>query len=68
MQIKLCKNYVKKKKLIKKLALVVPDADIKVKSCIGMCHFCKAQPTAIVNGKKIKKKSIKKLLKILKDK
>jgi uncharacterized protein YuzB (UPF0349 family) len=67
MQIKLCKNYVKKKKLAKKLALVVPDADVKVKSCIGMCHFCKAQPTAIVHGKKIKKKSIKKFLKILKD-
>lgn len=68
MRIKLCKNYVKKKKLTKKLALILPDAEIKVTSCIGMCRYCKLQPTAIIDGKKIKKKSIKKFLKLIKEK
>jgi len=68
MLIELCKNYPKKNKFVKKLSEVSPDAKIKIKSCIGMCKYCKLQPTAIINGKKIKKKSIKKFLKILKNK
>ena len=68
MQILLCKNYIKKKKFVKKLDSCVPDAEIKIKSCIGMCKYCKLQPTAVINGKKIKKKSIKKFLKLLKEK
>lgn len=68
MLIKLCKKYVKQKKFAKKLALIAPDSDIKVKSCIDMCKYCERQPTAIIDGKKVKKKSIKKFLKTLKDK
>jgi hypothetical protein len=66
MLIKLCKNYSKKNKFAKKLALNFPDAEIKIKSCIGMCEYCKSKPTADVDGKKIKKKSIKKFIKALK--
>ncbi|QOY53327.1 DUF1450 domain-containing protein [Candidatus Sulfurimonas baltica] len=66
MLIKLCKNYSKKKKFAKKLALNFPDAQIVIKSCIGMCKSCKSKPTAIVDGEKIKKKSIKKFIKELK--
>lgn len=65
MQIKLCKKYPKTNKLIKKITLNYPDADIKIKSCIDMCKYCKLMPTAIVEGKKIKKKSIKKFIKAL---
>lgn len=66
-QIKLCKNYLQKKKLVKKLNLEYPDARVTIKSCIGMCKDCKSRPVALVNGKKIKKKSIKKFLIKLKD-
>lgn len=65
MQIKLCKNYKKKNKFVKKLTINYPDADITVKSCIGMCKNCKSKPTAIVDGKKMKKKNIKKFIKAL---
>ncbi|DAB28266.1 MAG: hypothetical protein A2513_04580 [Sulfurimonas sp. RIFOXYD12_FULL_33_39] len=65
MKIKLCKNYPKKNKLVKKLTLNYPSAEIKVKSCIGMCKYCKLMPTAIIDGKKVKKKSIKKFIKAL---
>ena len=65
MKIKLCKNYPKKKKLIKKLTLNYPSTEIEIKSCIGMCKNCKSKPTAIVDGKKMKKNSIKKFIKVL---
>jgi uncharacterized protein YuzB (UPF0349 family) len=65
MKIKLCKKYSKKKKLAKKIILNFPSAEIKVKSCIGMCKYCKSMPTAIVDGNKVKKKSIKKFIKKL---
>lgn len=67
MLIKLCKNYSKKNKFVKKLTTNFPDAEIKIKSCIGMCKYCKSKPTADVNSKKIKKKSIKKFIKVLKE-
>lgn len=67
MLIKLCKNYSKKNKLVKKLTLNFPDAKIKVKSCIGMCKECRSKPTANIDGKKFKKKSIKKFIKVLKE-
>ncbi|MEA3371419.1 MAG: hypothetical protein U9Q40_08770 [Campylobacterota bacterium] len=66
MQIKLCKKYSKKSKFLKKLALHYPEAEVKIKSCIGMCKYCKSKPTAVVNGEKIKKKSIKKFINELK--
>ena len=62
MLIQLCKKYSKRKKLTKKILLKFPDSNIKVKSCIGMCKYCKSQAVAKVDGKKIKKKNIKKLL------
>ena len=65
MKIKLCKNYPKKNKFIKKLTLNYPSAEIEVKSCIDMCKHCKSKPTAIVDGKKMKKDSIKKFIKAL---
>lgn len=65
MKIKLCKNYKKKNKFVKKLTLNYPSAEIIIKSCIGMCKNCKSKPTAIVDGKKMKKKSIKKFIKAL---
>ena len=65
MKIKLCKKYPKRKKLTKKIILKYPDAEIKIKSCIGMCKYCKSQPVAKVDGKKIKKKSIKKFIEML---
>lgn len=65
MKIKLCKNYKKKNKFVKKLTLNYPSAEITIKSCIGMCKNCKSKPSAIVDGKKIKKKSIKKFIKAL---
>lgn len=65
MKIKLCKKYSKKNKLVKKIILNYPSAEITIKSCIGMCKYCKSMPTAIVDGKKIKKKSIKKFIKAL---
>ena len=65
MQIKLCKKYQKKDKLIKKITLNYPEAEIKIKSCIDMCNYCKLIPTAVVNGKKVKKESIKKFIKAL---
>jgi|GEM_PF-938779 len=68
MSIKLCKNYSKINKLVKKLESNFPDEEIKIKSCINMCKYCKSNPTADVNGKKIKKKSIKKFIKLLKSK
>lgn len=68
MSIKLCKNYSKIKKLIRKVEANFPDQEIKVKSCINMCKYCKSNPTADVDGKKIKKKSIKKFIKLLKTK
>ncbi|MCX6051100.1 MAG: hypothetical protein NTZ60_01180 [Campylobacterales bacterium] len=67
MLIKICKKYSKKNKFEKKLISNFPDAEIKIKSCIGMCKYCKEQPTADVDGKKIKKKSIKKFIKALKE-
>lgn len=67
MLIKICKNYSKKSKFKKKLTSFFPDAEIKIKSCIGMCKYCKEQPTANVDGKKIKKKSIKKFIQVLKE-
>ena len=66
MKIKLCKKYSKTDKLVKKIRSNLPDAQIKIKSCIQMCKYCKSQPTADVHGKKIKKKSIKKFIKALK--
>jgi len=68
MQIKLCKKYSKINKLVKKITLNYPSAKIKIKSCIGMCKYCKLMPTAIVDGEKIKKKSIKKFIKALDEK
>lgn len=68
MLIKLCKNYSKKKKFAKKLTLKYPDTEIKIRSCIGMCKYCRLRPTAIIGGEKMKKKSIKKFLKALDDK
>lgn len=65
MLIKLCKKYPKTKKLVKKIKLSRPEVKIKVKSCIGMCEYCEVMPTAIVEGKEIKKKSIKKFVKWL---
>jgi len=65
MKIKICKKYPKKKKLVKKIILNYSFAEIKIKSCIGMCKYCKLMPTAIVDGEKIKKKSIKKFIKAL---
>lgn len=68
MSIKLCKNYSKINKLVKKLEENFPDEEIKVKSCINMCKHCKSNPTADIDGKKVKKKSIKKFIKLLKSK
>lgn len=65
MQIKLCKKYPKINKLAKKITLNFPSAEIKIKSCIDICKYCKLMPTAIVEGNKIKKKSIKKFIKFL---
>jgi uncharacterized protein YuzB (UPF0349 family) len=65
MLITLCKKYSKRSKFIKKINLLYPNVDIEIGSCMGMCKNCKTQPTAIVNGKKIKKKSIKKFIKAL---
>ena len=62
MHIKICKKYSKKKKFMKKVLQQYPSAVIKIKSCIGMCKNCKLQPAALVDGDKIKKKSIKKFL------
>jgi hypothetical protein len=62
MIIKLCKKYSKKNKFAKKLALNFADAEIQIKSCIGMCKSCKSEPSANVNGKNIKKKNIKKFI------
>ena len=47
---------------MKKVLQQYPSADIKIKSCIGMCKNCKLQPAALVDGNKIKKKNIKKFL------
>lgn len=65
MQIKLCKKYPKKNKLVKKLTSNFLAASIIMESCIDMCKYCKLMPTAIVDGKKVKKKSIKKFIKTL---
>lgn len=65
MIIKLCENYPNKEELLKELVLNFPDAKIKVKSCISMCKYCETQPTLKVNGKKIKKKSIEKIISAL---
>ncbi len=65
MYIKICKKYSTKKKLIKKVLEQYPNAEIKTKSCIGMCKSCKLQVSAVIDGTKIKKKSIKKFLKEL---
>jgi hypothetical protein len=67
MLIKICKNYSKKNKFKKKLTSFFPDSEIEIKSCIGMCKFCKKNPVANVDGKKIKKKSIKKFIQALKE-
>ncbi len=67
MLVKLCKNYSKVDKFARKLSLNFPDAQIKIKSCIKMCKYCKSQPTANIDGTKIKKKSIKKFIKVLKE-
>jgi hypothetical protein len=65
MKIKLCKNYPKQKKFAKKLTLNFPSAKIEVRSCIGMCKHCKTKATAVIDGKKMKKKTIKKFIKAL---
>ena len=65
MLIKICKNYSKTNKFKKKLTSFFPDAEIKIKSCIGMCKHCKENAVANVDGKKIKKKSIKKFIQSL---
>jgi len=62
MLIQLCKKCSKRKKLAKNILLKYPDSKIEVKSCIGMCKYCQSHAIAKVDGKKIKKKSIKKLL------
>lgn len=67
MVIKICKNYSKANRFAKKLTFNFPDAEIKIKSCVRMCKFCKSQPTANIDGVKIKKKSIKKFIRVLKE-
>ena len=62
MLIKLCKKYPKHKKFLKKLRLAYPDAEIKIKSGIGMCKSCKTKPSAVVNGIKRKSKKISKFI------
>ncbi|MDQ7042886.1 MAG: hypothetical protein Q9M40_11905 [Sulfurimonas sp.] len=63
MKIRLCKKFPKVKKLVKKIALSTPNAEIKIKSCIGMCKICKTEVSALVSGEKIHKKTIKKFIK-----
>lgn len=62
MFIKLCKKYPKHKKFLKKLRLAYPDAEIKIKSCVGMCKSCKTGPSVIVNGKKTKSTKISRFI------
>ena len=68
MLIKLCKKYPNHKKLERQINVYYPDIEVKVKSCIGMCKSCKVEATAVVNKKKMKKKSIKKFMKALEEK
>lgn len=62
MKIQICKKYSKGNKLQEKLTQAFPDHTITVKSCISMCKLCEKQPVAKVNGKKLKAKSISKLI------
>lgn len=62
MKIKICENYPKQNKFIKKLTLNYPTAKIEVRPCIGMCKHCKTKAAAVVDGKKMKKKTIKKFI------
>ncbi len=62
MFIQLCKKYPNKTKLLKEIILNYPTAEIKVKSCIKMCKTCKKKPCALVEGEKLKKKSIEKFI------
>lgn len=62
MKIDLCKKFSKSNKLQEKLTQAFPDDAITVKSCISMCKQCKKQPVAKVSGKKLKAKSISKLI------
>ena len=62
MKIKICKHFPKIKKFHKKLTKTFPDDDIIIKSCINMCKTCKKQPVAKVEGVKMKRKSIRKIV------
>jgi len=62
MKIQICKKFSNVKKLEKKLAKAFPEEKIKLKSCVSMCKKCKEQPVAKAAGKKIKAKSISKLI------
>jgi hypothetical protein len=63
--VRLCKKYVEHKKLLKRLHLVYPDLNVKVKSCIGMCKFCETKPCLVFDGKKMKSTKISKLIESL---
>jgi len=62
MKIKICKRFPKIKKFHKKLTKAFPNDKIIIKSCISMCKRCKKQPVAKVDRRKIKGKSIEKII------
>jgi uncharacterized protein YuzB (UPF0349 family) len=62
MKIQICRKFSKVSKLQKKLTEAFPYDVIIIKKCISMCKACKTQPVAKVAGKKLKAKSIPKII------
>lgn len=65
MKITLCKHYAKKEKLTAKLHEAYPKLKIQFSSCIGLCKYCKDDPTAKYKGKKLHTQKIKRLVEAL---
>ncbi len=67
MKIQICRKFSKVSKLQKSLTTVFPDNVIIIKKCISMCKRCKNQPVAKVAKRKLKAKSISKLISKIED-
>jgi len=53
MKVRLCDKNKGKSKVAKRLAVEIPELDIKIKKCIDLCGDCSKAKIALVDGKKI---------------
>jgi uncharacterized protein YuzB (UPF0349 family) len=68
MKIQICRHFPKINTLRKKLSSAFPEDTIIIRKCISICKVCKTQPVAKIKGKKVKAKSISKLISKIEEK